>query len=64
MGNSAYLGLPVPDKIKSVLHQLHDRDVKEDSTNEDNKGFCVSTNAVLANTKLCFIISAKKKVFI
>ena len=33
--NSAYLGLPVPDKIKSVLHQLHDRDVKEDSTDED-----------------------------
>ena len=33
--NSAYLGLPVPDKIKSVLHQLHDRDVKEDSNDED-----------------------------
>lgn len=33
--NSAYMGLPVPDKIKSVLHQLHDRDVKGDEDNGD-----------------------------
>lgn len=28
--NAAYLGLPVPDKIKTVLEQLHDREKKED----------------------------------
>ena len=27
--NAAYLGLPVPDKLKNVLEQLHDRDGKE-----------------------------------
>lgn len=27
--NAAHLGLPVPDKLKSVLEQLHDRDGKE-----------------------------------
>ena len=28
--NAAYLGLPVPQKLKSVLEQLHDRSEKED----------------------------------
>ena len=28
--NAAHLGLPVPDKLKDVLEQLHDRDGKED----------------------------------
>ena len=28
--NAAHLGLPVPDKIKTVLEQLHDRAEKED----------------------------------
>lgn len=27
--NAAHLGLPVPDKLKGVLEQLHDRDGKE-----------------------------------
>jgi toxin secretion/phage lysis holin len=27
--NAAHLGLPVPDKMKDVLEQLHDRDGKE-----------------------------------
>ena len=28
--NSVHLGLPVPDKLRDVLEQLHDRDTKED----------------------------------
>ena len=28
--NAAYLGLPIPQKLKSVLEQLHDRAEKED----------------------------------
>ena len=28
--NAAHLGLPVPEKIKSVLEQLHDRSESED----------------------------------
>lgn len=28
--NAAHLGLPVPEKIKSVLEQLHDRSKKEE----------------------------------
>ena len=28
--NAAHLGLPVPDKLKAVLEQLHDRYEKED----------------------------------
>ena len=28
--NAAHLGLPVPDKLKAVLEQLHDRSEKED----------------------------------
>ncbi len=28
--NAAYLGLPIPQKLKSVLEQLHERSEKED----------------------------------
>ena len=28
--NAAYLGLPIPQKLKSVLEQLHDRSEKDD----------------------------------
>lgn len=28
--NAAYLGLPIPQKLKSVLEQLHDRSERED----------------------------------
>ena len=28
--NAAHLGLPVPEKLKAVLEQLHDRDEKEE----------------------------------
>lgn len=30
LANAAHLGLPVPDRIKTVLEQLHNRDEKED----------------------------------
>lgn len=29
--NAAYLGLPIPEKIKTVLEQLHDRAEKEEN---------------------------------
>ena len=32
--NAAHLGLPVPDKMKEVLAQLHDREVKKDESEE------------------------------
>ncbi len=32
--NAAHLGLPVPEKLKLVLEQLHDRAEKEDSDHE------------------------------
>ncbi|MCQ4691482.1 phage holin family protein, partial [Clostridium sp. SL.3.18] len=28
--NAAHLGLPVPEKLKAVLEQLHDKDEKEE----------------------------------
>lgn len=28
--NAAHLGLPIPEKLKEVLEQLHDRAEKED----------------------------------
>lgn len=34
--NAAYLGLPVPQKLKSVLEQLHDRSEKEDDSNDEH----------------------------
>ena len=33
--NAAHLGLPVPEKIKTVLEQLHDRAETENSDQED-----------------------------
>lgn len=32
--NAAHLGLPVPQKMKEVLEQLHNRGKKEDGKNE------------------------------
>ena len=33
--NAAYLGLPVPEKLKAVLEQIHDR--AEAESNDNNK---------------------------
>ena len=33
--NAAHLGLPVPEKLKEVLEQLHDRAEAEDKQKED-----------------------------
>ena len=33
--NSAHLGLPIPQKLKDILEQLHDRAEKED--NDDKR---------------------------
>ena len=33
--NAAYLGLPIPEKLKDVLSQLHHRDEKEDKGDGD-----------------------------
>ncbi len=35
--NAAHLGLPIPDKFKMVLEQLHDRDDKNNTTLGDGK---------------------------
>ncbi len=35
--NAAHLGLPIPDKLKMVLEQLHDRDEKNDTTLGDGE---------------------------
>ena len=32
--NAAYLGLPIPEKLREILAQLHDRDKKEAETEE------------------------------
>ena len=32
--NSAHVGLPIPDKLKDILSQLHDKDRKEEPTDE------------------------------
>lgn len=32
--NAAHLGLPVPDKLRTVLEQLHDRKGKDDTTDQ------------------------------
>ncbi len=32
--NAAHLGLPIPDKLKMVLEQLHDRDHEDNTTDE------------------------------
>ena len=37
--NAAHLGLPVPDKLKAILAQLHDRDDRgEQNTNDQSDG--------------------------
>lgn len=36
--NAAYIGLPIPDKLKAVLEQLHDRKEKEDHTTDQGDG--------------------------
>ena len=36
--NAAYLGLPVPDKLREILSQLHDRDKKEGTDETDVGG--------------------------
>lgn len=33
--NAAYLGLPVPEKLKAVLEQLHDRSEKSDAGGDE-----------------------------
>ena len=35
--NAAHLGLPIPDKLKMVLEQLHDRDDKNNTTMGDGE---------------------------
>ena len=34
--NAAYLGLPVPEKLKSILEQLHSRGEKEEDNSHDS----------------------------
>ena len=36
--NAAHLGLPVPDKLKDVLSQLHNRDGKSDDNGDNGNG--------------------------
>jgi len=38
--NAAHIGLPIPDKLREALAQLHGRDDKDksDTTDEDGKG--------------------------
>lgn len=33
--NAAHIGLPVPDKLKTILAQLHGKEDKEEKTNEN-----------------------------
>ena len=33
--NAAHLGLPVPDKLKDVLSQFHNRNEKSDDANDE-----------------------------
>ena len=35
--NAAYLGLPIPVKLRKVLEQLHDRSEKEEDSVEEKK---------------------------
>lgn len=35
--NAAHLGLPIPDKLKLVLEQLHERSEGEDDSSGENK---------------------------
>ena len=36
--NAAYIGLPIPDKLKAVLEQLHNRDEKEGKQTDQGDG--------------------------
>lgn len=36
--NAAYIGLPIPDKLKEILEQLHDRDKKEGKDEQTDQG--------------------------
>lgn len=36
--NAAYIGLPIPDKLKDILEQLHDRDRKEEKDDQNDSG--------------------------
>ena len=36
--NAAHVGLPIPDKLKDILAQLHDRDKKETDTTDTDGG--------------------------
>lgn len=36
--NAAHLGLPIPDRLKTVLEQLHDRDGKDNTTEKEANG--------------------------
>ena len=36
--NAAYIGLPIPDKLKEILEQLHDRKDKEHTDNTTDQG--------------------------
>lgn len=36
--NAAYIGLPIPDKLKAILEQLHDRKEKEHKEDETDQG--------------------------
>lgn len=35
--NAAYLGLPIPDKLRNILSQLHERSKKESTDETDTK---------------------------
>ena len=36
--NAAYLGLPIPDKLREILAQLHDRSKKEEKEEPADEG--------------------------
>ena len=36
--NAAYIGLPIPDKLREILEQLHDRDKKEGKETDQGDG--------------------------
>ena len=41
MENAAHIGLPIPEKLKEILAQLHNRGDKEslpDATNKNDEG--------------------------
>lgn len=36
--NAAHIGLPIPDKLRDILAQLHNRDDKDDTTGSGDSG--------------------------